>query len=347
MYSLGPTGEKARNHQLDLQSINSIAKKNILFSGIIGASSAALCVAAELVSSHFFEVDTLHYWLAFGGALALTVTLELLLLYYDSIRATHQIAEVAGVTIFPRTTPVARRLTRAALEIPCPRSETHEINPIKNLPKWQRVSYAIIYKGKIMLSNLIAKIILRRIFFQGTARVWLEFIAVPVTAFWNVFVAKKIMHEVKMRVIVPHLLDHIVPALLEGASEDLLENCERAVGCSASASLTLHPNLVHLLDLIQSLGDQRSRIKLDSQEIFLQQYKNLRYPEKKISLQILTLASIADCKYNSKEAELVNLSAETIDLKVSRHHIKKLKKQFLTGQDLSQSLEFISLAQAS
>jgi len=224
--------------------------------------------------------------------------------------------------------------TRAALELPNLRNHFSGINPTKYANKRKLFFLGLLYKMKVMLTNAAAKLLVSKVIIRGSVRSWIEFVAVPITALWNAWIGYRVMQEVQLRIVGPKVLLTYIPPLLKDRSDHFREIACRAVACSVTASLTLHPNLVFLLELCQSSTTFPD--DLDVSEVFIREARSLSSEETKAILQILSIASIVDNRVRNKETELLNQFTKV-------HTVKKdlnpLQKAFLNGEDLIPHLD--------
>ena len=147
-------------------------------------------------------------------------------------------------------TNIAFALARAALELPNPPDSELGVNHLREAPRLQLLLAAVIYKLKIMGSNMLAKVLLRKLTGRAATRVWLEFIAVPITAFWNAIVCWLVLKEVRVRALGPSMSMEFADMLLHdlsGVSLPAQETMLQAVGSIIVRSADPHPNLVYLL----------------------------------------------------------------------------------------------------
>lgn len=92
-------------------------------------------------------------------------------------------------------------LTEAGLEISDKHMLTLGINPYVGLPKISYWSLFLFTKLESLLSNLLVKLIVRRILGRYALRIFMDLVGVPVYAFWDAWASHKVMKEVKIRLV--------------------------------------------------------------------------------------------------------------------------------------------------
>lgn len=86
-------------------------------------------------------------------------------------------------------------------------------------------------------------------------RVWLAFVAVPVSACGNALVAFRVIREARVRAMGPSFVHEVSTALLDGGalSPAWRGAALRAVASAIVRTHDLHPNLIALLHAVQRL----------------------------------------------------------------------------------------------
>jgi len=319
-------------------SLRAIERSAIIKSAIAGALSALISAISAIYAEKLYKSgptethQTLNYWLLFGGITLIAAALEIAYLYYITLRATHQTASICDIKIHkdPKmNSPITAHLVRAAMELPSPPDADPYVKPHRGYPKWRIIIISLLYKTKIMASNAILKITVRKIFLRGAARAWLELIAIPITAFWNSIVTYWILREARIRALGPSTINQILPSLLTDPT--IHEPAQRAIACAIHASRDLHPNLAQMLATTRDLTEKTITESPENINTFHKSLSPLTKPQKQTILKILTLATIIDGKISNKENQLLNLTAEKTNL--TPYDSKKLRLTFLNSDE--------------
>jgi hypothetical protein len=190
-------------------------------------------------------------------------------------------------------------LSRAALEIPDPVRHVMGIDPFQKVSRTKLVIFGILYKIKVLLTNVLAKLILRRILGKSFLRVGIDFVSVPITGLWNAIVIYKVSREARLRLFGNLLARHLIEIEL---TEDKLKKlsslarlcCLQAVGNSIVLTQNYHPNMIvlilRLLEVIQYKGSQR----LDDWNDFVQNCRDLSAKERYFVMDLLSIAAAFD-----------------------------------------------------
>ncbi|MBK1856428.1 hypothetical protein JO972_15765 [Verrucomicrobiaceae bacterium 5K15] len=288
--------------------LRNIVRWTVFRAGLVGALSACAAAIAAVYAEQWFPDNKINYWLLFGGVSALAAMLEVGFLYYDSLRAVHRISNACDVELFPEgddRSAMAGVMVRAAMELPNPPDSDPYVNPFREASKLKILLGVLMYKGKVLVSNALAKVLIRKIFARGAARAWLEFVAVPVTAIWNAVICFWVLREARVRAIGPSAILESLPVMLENASPELAASAQRAVGCCVAASRDLHPNHLQMLVWMR----QRSGVKVtdepEDRARFQQSLDGLDEVERRVAVDVFAMAAIIDGRVSARERKLL------------------------------------------
>jgi hypothetical protein len=257
------------------------------------------------------------FWWNWFWILLVTAVLslaEFVVLFYISLWVVARIAVLSGIdAAVPdpvyRHDRISSLLSRAALEIPDPVMHVLGIDPLQKVSKHRLLIIGILYKLKIAASNLLARVLLTRLFGKYVLRVSVAYIAVPVTGFWNAWVTVKVARDARLRLYgqraVRHLCDKL--KLLHGAhplSADARLGVLQAAGNAVVLTQNYHPNMLLLmLALIDVLGlpEEREVPRLDDWGNFLQTLSVLSDVERKVACNVLVVAAALDGTFSALE----------------------------------------------
>jgi len=344
--------DAAFNDKISLseETLLTIEKQAARRASIAGALSATCSAFAAFYADPLLPLDdnnqvTWHsvgeYWLIVGSAIAVATTLEIIYLYWDSIRAVHQMSLKAPIamTAMPDDRQfVLRALVRAALELPNPTDSVVNVNPHKEISRPKIVVAALVYKSKIALTNFLVKALIKKLLGRATLRGWLEFIAIPITAIWNYLVSRYVMREARIRIRGPvnvsEIFSHIMVAhgLLSDQGKELIL---RAVVSAIVRSSDFHPNLYYLYHLVAADIGEANLAHLDDSQRFIEVLSCADELDQARALQVLVMASIIDGKLPRQEKKLLKKSFCVCRIAYDVSHIKLLKKRFLQGHQIT------------
>jgi hypothetical protein len=319
-------------------------------SALAGALSGGVSAAAEVVAepllppgAALFSMDGLKYWTFLGGITLLAAVLEILFLYWDTLRSVHELARVAGLELFGKDRATSDdalvdSLARAALELPNPIDRTTGVDPHREVKKWRLVLASFAYKAKVGVTNFLVKMLVRRILGRVAVRSVLgalvPFVAVPVTATWNALVTWKLLREARIRAMGPSALAELVDAAFSDVVNPSPQgrlSAMRAVAAAIVRTQDLHPNLVRMLTLVSKRAGDTGNNELDDVGLFLSTLKTLAPEECRLSLQLLALAAAVDGKLTGREVKLWKDAQAAAGRPVDLQSVEALRHAFARG----------------
>ncbi|MES1160292.1 MAG: hypothetical protein ABUM51_06030, partial [Bacteroidota bacterium] len=211
----------------------------------------------------------------------------------------------AGVLTGPFS--ITHILSRAALEIQDPEIHILGIDPFKRVSKKNLLLLGLLYKCKIILTNLVAKWLLLHTVGPTIAGVSINYIALPVECFWNALVIRRVVKEARLRLfgfaLCNHVADHILEErTLEQLSPSAKIGCLRAIGNAVVLARNYHPNLIVLLLRWQHLLHLHKDHHYDDWDLFLQALRTAGEKERWFLLNLFTIAVAFDGRISHVEA---------------------------------------------
>ncbi len=312
------------------------------FAAIIAFSIGALTT----VVSVWFEwqyaghlSDTLYY-ISYTLIIIAMLMVEMTVLFWLGLRTVHGLACLTGHyhgdAPLDDTNAVPNMLARAALEVPDPIIHYLGIDPLKHVPKTQLLFIGALYKAKVLLSSLLIKFILVRVFGKGSSRLGFQWIAIPVTGIWDAFVMYKVAKEARLRLFGSRLAHHIAdeimqPDLMSNLSPNAKEAAIRAVATMMVLSQNHHPNMLVLLVKLCETFDIQDSHEYDNWEDFLALLNQLPLSERYFVLDLLCVSAAFDGHLSRLEREhLPQAFAEHTDVYMQR--IQELIAALLNGR---------------
>lgn len=317
--SHSPGGDDGAVHLLDAReraALRRLERRTVARAGLIGALSASVAAACE-VALLPWEHDALLFWGVLGLVSGVCAILEIVFLSIDALDAAHAQAAIAGALgdddrdrDAAGRDEIFRVLARAALEIPNPRENPFALDPLKESSRWVLVAAALVYKLKVSATNIVLKQLVRRAMGRAALRATIvPFVAVPVTAAWNMIVCARVLRELRLRVLGPAAAVDVVarvlpPTLQPSAAQQ--EALIRAIGACVVRSADVHPNLVALLSaLLARLGVDALPEEVDASARFLAALAALPASERGIVTDILRAAAVIDGRIGRAERALL------------------------------------------
>lgn len=327
------------------RTLANIVRAAVFRAGLAGALSAALAAAAEVYADKVFGTEhtsfdiTVRYWAIVGGVTVIAAILEIVFLYWDSLRTVHRMARAAGFDPFghdatEEQNAVAAALARAALELPNPTESAFGVNPHREASKIKLLLASLLYKVKVSITNFAVKILVRRIAGRALVRTWLPFVAVPGTAAWNGIVCYVVLREARIRVMGPSAAHELVTAIFDQGISQSPEGrvtLVRAVASSIVRTEDLHPNLQSVLIEVMRRVDDPLPEGIDDSRAFLESLSRLDKPEQRMALQVLATAAIIDGRFSGTEANLIREAQSACGLTPDVRPVERMRKAFMRG----------------
>ncbi len=332
-------------NERERQALRRVQRGAVLRAGGVGALSAGFVAAAELYGLPALGLtdqadDSLRFYAALLILSAAAAALEIAYLYFDALRSVHNLARAAGLNVRAHgdEEEVALALARAALELPDPREPVFGVDPNREVSGWRLLAASALYKAKIAVSSFALKVLLRRALGRALVRSWLPFVAVPVTALWNIAICFKVLKEARLRVMGPSavqaLLDEVTPQLSPQAKQVTV----RAVAATIVKKHRLHPNhLVLLAEVHRRLGVPQD-LDIDDPEAFLQSLHDLPAEDAQPVLRIFEAALILDGRLSRRDQRLLEAAALRGPCPGLEERARALRHAFVHGHGLPQGV---------
>ncbi len=359
---LGPTSVQVDPHRLDAKEqaeLRAIQRRLVVRAAIVGALSGLIAALTEIQLDASIPLpespstgELARYWGILGGVTVVASLAEVVYLYLASLHAVHAIARTAGIPLTQAAldpdpveelpaSPMTEALVRAALELPNPPPRERDIDPMREATRWRTVLAGLLYKAKIGLTSFLIKLILRRAIGRAVLRVWLVFVGVPVTAFWNGLVAWLVIREARLRAIGPSAARRFCELLdIDEIADDpmAVELAWRSVAACVVRTHELHPNVLALFEELESRLGQAAVDELDDSALFLRRLGEAETTHKILALRLLAVAAILDGRMTRDERRLVREAGECAGLPIDAGALAQLRRQFAQGRPLGLEL---------
>ena len=151
------------------------------------------------------------------------VILEIWYLTYVNIKAVAKIAQACG---FPENDDHnyennVSALISVGLERKQKNLQSIGINPYEGLSSWKLLLYQLFVRLKAALTNYVIKLLLRRILGRYAIRALVDFVGIPVYAFWNAYASSVVMKEALVRVMAPPLIKKFADQLYKDHQDNV------------------------------------------------------------------------------------------------------------------------------
>jgi hypothetical protein len=202
-------------------------------------------------------------------------------------------------------------LARTALEIRDPELKILGVDPFQRISKKNLFVLGLLYKGKIIVTNLTLKAILRLSVGSAIMGISILYVAIPVEMFWNGLVILKVIREARLRLFGFALANKIADSVEKDGNLGILspaarKGCLRAIGNAVVMTQNYHPNMIILLLRFRDLLQIDEEDRYDDWQLFLETLGEVTADERNFLLDLLTVAAAFDGKLSTVEKEHLN-----------------------------------------
>lgn len=346
------------------EALRRVERRAIIRAAVAGGLSTIAAGVVEVLAlpllgshpDHASWEQTARFWAVVGGATVVASMVEIAYLYGDGLRAVHLLSREAGLDLFPDEDDdkaLAGAMARAALELPTPPTSLFGVNPFREASRARLVVSSIVYKLKVSVTNFVVKALVRRMLGRAFVRMWLPFVAVPVTAAWNAAVCWLILREARIRAMGPSAAREMVGIVFEDLQTPSPAGraaLVRAVASSIVRTEDMHPNLVALLrevagrvglasdrDAEELVASTDGAGALDDSKAFLVQLAALDEAEQRTTLRVLAIASIIDGRLTRAERRLLVEAHAACGVPLELDKVHALRHAFLGGDAIDRA----------
>lgn len=295
-------------------TLQTIASNITHFAVIIafGVGALTTLVTVWIESTYHGLLTTQDFYLLYGSALVVMLLVELVVLYWLGLKTVYSLACLVGYNeidddhLLPIHHSLPNILARAALEAPDPIIHYLGIDPLKHLSKKRMVFIALLYKIKVILSSMIVRYLFIRFIGKGGSRTAFNWVAIPITGFWDAFTLYKVAREARLRLFGHKLADYLVSSvltyeILSRLSQPAREGAVRAIASVMALAQHYHPNLLILLVRFSSSLEISEEKNYDDWSEFLKLSAGLAGPERFFLCDLLSIAAAFDGRISRLE----------------------------------------------
>ena len=325
-------------------TLQTLSSNITAFAAVIAFAIGALttCISIWVELTYKETMETLPYYLLYGGTLSLMMLIEMAVLFWLGLKTVYSLACLTGhnqstkCSCLPGDDAVPNILARAALEVPDPIIHYLGIDPLKHLSKSKLFLVALLYKAKIFLSSFLVKFILVRFFGKGETRHFFSWVAAPITGLWGAFTLYKVAREARLRLFGNKLAAHIVNDMLTDnfinqLSPKAREGSIRAIATMMVLAQNYHPNMLVLLLRLSDTFEIDDQCEYDDWQQFLLLLEQVSAEERYFLLDLLSVSAAFDGHLSQLEKHhLPEAFKELTDTYMER--TEKLKTFLLNGQ---------------
>ncbi len=293
------------------KKIKHISLKGIILSSLVGLICVFPTVWADVEFTN--RPALVHYgWVA--CVTLISIAIEFYALFVIALKSVYEVSDLINMhatkyeLLDSNVFGVKNILARTALELPDPELKILGIDPFKRISKKNLFILGIFYKAKIFLTNLVLKNVLKYTVGNFLFGASILYEALPVEAFWNSVVLRRVVLEARLRLFGFALANRIAQevihdGLLKQLSPQAKTGCLRAIGNAVVMSKNYHPNMMILLIRFQDLLKIEEENKYDDWDMFLQTLNTVSEKERNFLMDLFTVAAAFDGKISNLETD--------------------------------------------
>jgi hypothetical protein len=219
------------------------------------------------------------------------------------------------------------------------------IDPLQGMAKFQIFAITALFALKATLSNLVMKIIVRRVLGRYAVREVLDMLGIPIFAFWNAMATRTVLREARVVIMGQNMIDNI---LVNISSNDELKSSMQSIDNQTILYDTLqfiaiskrdfHANHIYLTHHILNVF----RVTIKEKHLLSKDYfHNLNNAPKAVQNLckfIIILGFLLDGSFSFREIKRLKILNKEEILSENITKVRDYKNDFLNGKGL-ESLE--------
>lgn len=323
----------------------------VLYSFLAGFITTVFIVYTESLFPENVKLYSKEFytkWTVVGISLLFWSLVEFYILYKIGLESAYRIVAYSGLYRDEEKnsiTDIPTLLARVSLEIPDPETKILGVDPLKIVNKKVLLIRSIVYKLKVILSNFLIKLIIRKLLARNSFRIYVDFIAAPITGFWDGIVTYWILKELRIRILSRYLAENIISQLdnnIDKMSKNTLIYCFQSIGNSIVHAQRFHPALEHLLVYFYNkLNINIEEHVMDEWSIFKDCIENAPIEETHVPLQLLKIAFAFDGKLSGIEKNRLK-EIFIHDFEDVKNYVQTLSDSIYNG-DVKKAIELCSI----
>jgi hypothetical protein len=334
----------------EIQTLKDIRRNTFWKAGIAGA----LGVILLYIPYHYFG-DILfpmnHIWVpvyedyldvevSFLIYSLVLVLLEIWYLTYINVQAVSGIAHVCG---HPNPTDEnyehnVNALIAVGLEKKQKELKSIGINPYEGLSKIGVMIFQFLLRLKATASNILFRIIVKKMLGRYALRLVLDMAGIPVYAFWNIWGSRKVMNEARVRVMAPPLIKRCADILYEEQKEnpEFVRHIYDTLQLISESKRSFHYN--HFLLSISVLNKFEIEIKEEPEynEKFLKQIPDLSSQSRDGVQKLFVFGIMIDGRLSYREKKAIRYLKERNVLEYPEEQIVQWSQEYFEGKGIEE-----------
>lgn len=266
------------------------------------------------------------------------VMIEIWYLTYINIKAVSGIAQVCG---HPNPTDEnydhnLQALIAVGLERKHKELKKIGINPYEGLNKIGVVLFQFLLRLKATASNMFFRMVMKRALGRFALRLVLDMLGIPVYAFWNVWGARKVMNEARIRVMAPPLIKRCADLLWEEQKDnpEFRKYLYDALQLISESKRSFHYNHFLLSITLLNKFDIEIREEPNYNPNFLEEIPSLSEKTREGIQKLYIFGIMIDGRISLRELKAVRFLIDKNVLPYSEQEIKLWANDYFNGKGI-------------
>jgi hypothetical protein len=351
---IGVSGAIQQGEELFILSENEVEQlKKIRFQTYVKAGVAGtLGVLLLYIPYHLFEealFPVSHVWLpVYEGYIDVEVSFliysvvlvlfEIWYLTYLNIKTVSSISRLCG---HPNPTDEnyennLNALISVGIEKKQKQLESIGINPYQGLSKIGVTLFQMMLKLKAAVSNMLFRILVKKMLGRYALRFVLDFAGIPVYAFWNIWGAGKVMKESRIRVMAPPLIKKLANDIFleQKENKEFVESLYDTLQLISESKRSFHYNHFLLsITMLDKFGVEINE-ELVYNDDFIEEIPDYSDLTKKGIEQLFVFGIMIDGKVSLREKKAVRYLVEKKVLSCSENDVIQWSKDYYNGKGI-------------
>lgn len=332
----------------ELAQLKTIRSTTYLKAGIAGALGIILLYVpyhifgetlfpSRTITLPYFNIDV-QVEIEFLIFTLVLVFIEIWYLTYININAVSAIANACG---FPRKEDQLlegniRALVNVGIEKKQKDLDTLGINPYAGLSKVGVWLFYVLVKLKAAISSVLWKILVSKILGRFAFRALVDLFGAPLYAVWNIYAARKVMNEARVRVMAPSLIDQFTKSLQSDFlnESDFKKTIYNGLHLISTSKRSYHNNHFLLASSLIKAFDIDVEADYTEKKVFLKELSLLSEKKQEAISRLIVFGIIIDGNLNFIEKRAIAKLQKEGVIPFSMEEIKKWSNDYFEGKGL-------------
>ncbi len=215
------------------------------------------------------------------------------------------------------------------------------IDPLQGMAKYQIFLVTALFALKATLSNLVMKIVVRRVLGRYAVREVLDMLGIPIFAFWNALATRTVLREARVVIMGQNLIDNILQnisknnvlknELKSSENQTLLYDTLQFIAISKR---DFHANHIYLTHHVLEVFSVPIKEKHLLSKDYFQNLSNAPIATQKLCKFIIILGFLLDGSFSFREIQRLQELNKVQILEEKLGEVRGYKNDFLNGKGI-------------